>query len=132
MGRAARRGSCGFLALTGMTARSGARANAERAGVLDRVGFERAAVSDLHPPEGCAPGIVLVNPPYGGRIGDRKLLFGLYGALGGVLAERFVGWQVGIVTSDGGLAKAVGLPLKPFGPVDHSGTKVQLWHGNVS
>ncbi len=109
----------------------GARGNAERSGVSDAVVFERAAVSDLSPPEGVAPGLVMVNPPYGGRIGDRKLLFGLYGALGAVLAERFGGWSVGIVTSDGGLAKATGLKLEAFGPVDHSGTKVNLWRSPV-
>lgn len=106
----------------------GARGNADRAGVADWCAFERQAVSDLTPPEG-PPGLVMCNPPYGGRIGDRKLLFGLYGALGGVLAERFAGWSVGIVTGDGGLAKATGLALDPFGPVDHSGTKVHLWKG---
>ncbi|UWQ95682.1 class I SAM-dependent RNA methyltransferase [Rhodobacteraceae bacterium M385] len=105
----------------------GAVANAGRSGVADVVRFERGAISDLEPPEGVAPGIVIVNPPYGGRIGERKLLFGLYGALGAVLAEKFVGWRVGIVTSDGGLAKATGLALEGGGPVDHSGTKVQLW-----
>jgi putative N6-adenine-specific DNA methylase len=109
----------------------GAQGNAERAGVAGVCRFARAAVSDLTPPEGLAPGIVLTNPPYGGRIGERKLLFGLYGALGAVLRERFAGWSVGIVTSDGGLAKATGLELEPFGPVDHSGTKVQLWRGRI-
>lgn len=109
----------------------GATANAERAGVTDVVRFTRQAISDLVPPEGVLPGIVIVNPPYGGRIGERKLLFGLYGALGAVLAERFGGWRVGIVTSDGGLAKATGLKLEAFGPVDHSGTKVQLWTGFI-
>ncbi|GAB5448973.1 THUMP domain-containing class I SAM-dependent RNA methyltransferase [Gymnodinialimonas sp.] len=107
----------------------GAVANAERAGVSEVVAFGRGAVSDLQPPEGVVPGIVIVNPPYGGRIGERKLLFGLYGALGAVLAEKFGGWRVGIVTSDGGLAKATGLDLEAGGPVDHSGTKVQLWQG---
>jgi putative N6-adenine-specific DNA methylase len=58
---------------------------------------------------------VLTNPPYGARIGNRKTLFGLYGSLGKVLGERFSGWRVGIVTSDDGLAKAVGLPLTPSG-----------------
>jgi putative N6-adenine-specific DNA methylase len=109
----------------------GARGNAERAQVANLCRFERQAVSDLVPPEGLAPGIVLTNPPYGGRIGDRKLLFALYGALGRVLAERFIGWRVGIVTSDRGLAQATGLGLEPMGPVDHSGTKVWLWHGTV-
>ena len=102
----------------------GAAKNAERARVP--VSFTRQAVSDLQPPEG-PKGIVLTNPPYGARIGDQKLLFGLYGALGGVLKDRFAGWRIGIVTSDGGLAKATGLDLEPFGPVNHSGLKVHLW-----
>jgi len=113
----------------------GARGNAERAGVAAVCRFERQAVSDLVPPEGVAPGpepgIVLTNPPYGARIGERKLLFAVYGALGRVLAERFRGWQVGIVTSDRGLAQATGLGLAAVGPVDHSGTKVWLWRGAV-
>ncbi|ABD52935.1 THUMP domain-containing class I SAM-dependent RNA methyltransferase [Jannaschia sp. CCS1] len=108
----------------------GARANAERAGVADVVAFAQGAISDLAPPDG-PPGIVIVNPPYGGRIGERKLLFGLYGALGAVLAERFGGWCVGIITSDGGLAKATGLALEAGGPVDHSGTKINLWKGQL-
>ena len=108
----------------------GAVANAERSGVSDWVRFERQAISDLEPPS-AEPGIVMVNPPYGGRLGERKLLFGLYGALGATLKERFGGWRVGIITSDGGLAKATGLELEAFGPVDHSGTKINMWTGRL-
>jgi len=109
----------------------GARGNAERAGVDGVCRFVRQAVSDLMPPEGLAPGIVLTNPPYGARIGERKLLFAVYGALGATLRARFAGWQVGIVTSDRGLAQATGLKLDAVGPVDHSGTKVWLWRGRA-
>ena len=99
--------------------------NAARAGV--GVTFTRAAVSDLTPPD-TPPGLVIVNPPYGARIGERKLLLSLYGALGKTLLERFSGWRVGIITSDGGLAKATGLPLLPNeGPIAHGGLKVQLY-----
>lgn len=108
----------------------GARDTAARSDLAASVRFERQAISDLQPPDG-PPGIVMTNPPYGGRIGDRKLLFGLYGALGAVLRERFGGWQVGLVTSDAGLARATGLDLTGFGPVDHSGTKVHLWQGRL-
>ncbi|MCB1333952.1 MAG: class I SAM-dependent RNA methyltransferase [Roseivivax sp.] len=104
-----------------------AAANAARAGVAEACQFTRAAISDLERPEGPA-GLVIVNPPYGARIGDRKLLFGLYGALGQVLMQRFGGWRVGLVTSDGGLAKATGLPWLPPGPpVPHGGLKITLW-----
>lgn len=108
----------------------GARGNAERAGIGTLCRFDRQAVSDLARPDG-PPGIVLVNPPYGARIGDRKLLFGLYGALGATLKEGFAGWRLGVVTSDGGLAKATGLPLAPGAPVAHGGLKVTLWQGTL-
>ena len=110
----------------------GAQGNAARAGILGLCRFARQAVSDLVPPEGMAPGIILTNPPYGARIGERKLLFAVYGALGATLRARFAGWKVGIVTPDQGLAKATGLSLEPVGPVDHSGTKVWLWQGVIS
>lgn len=106
----------------------GARGNAERAGLSAVTRFERQPISDLIPPVP-GPGLVLVNPPYGARIGNRKLLFGLYGSLGKVLATGFSGWRVGVITSDGGLAKATGLPFLPSGPaVSLGGLKVTLWH----
>ncbi len=104
-----------------------AQANAARAGVGELTQFSAQAVSDLMPPGG-APGLVIVNPPYGARIGNKKLLFALYGALGKTLMERFSGWRVGIVTSETSLAKATGLPFLPFGPpVAHGGLKIRLF-----
>ncbi|SHJ50169.1 putative N6-adenine-specific DNA methylase [Shimia gijangensis] len=108
----------------------GAVANATRAGVSDLTEFTNQALSDLHPPKG-PKGLVIVNPPYGARIGDKKALFGLYGALGKTLKERFSGWRVGIITTDAGLARATGLPLLPPGPVvAHGGLKVKLFRTN--
>lgn len=110
----------------------GAQANADRAGVAGWCRFSRQPVSDLTPPD-TAPGLVMVNPPWGARIGQRKPLFALYGALGATLKDRFRGWQLGLVSPDGGLVKATGLGLDPDGPpVDMGGTKVTLWRGVVS
>ncbi|WP_407493776.1 class I SAM-dependent RNA methyltransferase [Pseudooceanicola sp. MF1-13] len=104
-----------------------ATANAERAGVSEVTQFTRAAISDLQRPEG-DPGLVIINPPYGGRIGNRKMLFSLYGTMGEVLSQRFSGWRVGIITDDGGLAKATGLPFLPLErAIDHGGLKVKLY-----
>ena len=70
----------------------------------------------------------MVNPPYGTRIGERKQLFGLYGALGKTLAERFSGWRVGLVTTDASLAAATKLPFAdPGPPVAHGGLRITLW-----
>lgn len=105
--------------------------NAARAGVGAHCAFACQPISALEPPPG-APGIVIVNPPYGARIGNRKALFSVYGALGQVLRERFAGWRVGLVTSDGGLAKATGLTWDAPGPaVAHGGLKVTLWQARL-
>ncbi|WP_299744745.1 class I SAM-dependent RNA methyltransferase [uncultured Tateyamaria sp.] len=104
-----------------------AQANAERAGVADLVQFETGSAGDISPPDG-PPGLVIVNPPYGARIGNKKALYPVYGRLGQVLAERFSGWRVGIVTSEASLAKATGLPFEPEGPsIAHGGLRVKLW-----
>ncbi len=108
-----------------------ATANAERAGVAQWCRFGQGAIGDLTPPAG-PPGLVIVNPPYGARIGNKKLLFALYGTLGAVLKERFSGWRVGIVTSDTGLARATGLEFLPFdAPVAHGGLKIRLFRTAV-
>src|SRR5690606_33621188 len=69
-----------------------------------------------------------VNPPYGLRIGDRKKLYPLYGALGTVLRARFAGWRVGVVTADPALARATGPDFhKPRESVDNNGTRIALY-----
>ena len=108
-----------------------ARANAERAGVSDFTQFQHMPISALVRPEG-PTGLVIVNPPYGARIGDKKPLFGLHGALGQVLKERFSGWRVGLITAESALAKATGLPfLTPGRSVLHGGLRVQLFQTSV-
>lgn len=103
------------------------RDNADRAGVGALCSFTCAPVSEITPPVP-EPGLVIVNPPYGARIGNRKQLFGLYGALGARLTAGFSGWRVALVTSDDGLARATGLPFDPPGPqVANGGLRVRLW-----
>ena len=103
------------------------RNNAKRAGVEGICDVRHLPISDLTAPEG-PKGLVIVNPPYGTRIGERKPLFGLYGAFGQIMTERFQGWRVAMITTDAGLAKATNLPFLPPGPpVAHGGLKVTLW-----
>jgi putative N6-adenine-specific DNA methylase len=103
------------------------RANAERAGLSNLTSFRQLAIGDLYPPKGVR-GLVMVNPPYGTRLGERKELFPLYRALGRTLMTRFMGWRVGLVTSDDALADAAGLPLRAAGvPVPHGGLRVTLY-----
>ncbi|MFN3614318.1 MAG: class I SAM-dependent RNA methyltransferase [Rubrimonas sp.] len=105
-----------------------ARANAQRAGVDQIATFGQQPVSAFAPPRGLPAGLVMVNPPYGERIGEKDDLRPLYGTLGRVLRERFAGWRVGLVTSEPALAQATGLPFQPPGPpIPHGPLKIRLF-----
>jgi len=102
------------------------RTNAQRAGIDDVTVFDVCPVEKLERPDGPA-GLVIVNPPYGARIGNRKSLYGVYGSLGDTMRTRFSGWRVGLITTDPALARATRLPFAPPGrPVDHGGLKIRL------
>ncbi|MEL6960041.1 MAG: class I SAM-dependent RNA methyltransferase [Pseudomonadota bacterium] len=103
-----------------------ATANAERAKVDNIAAFRHLAISDATPPID-APGLVICNPPYGTRIGNKKPLFALYGSFGARMKSHFKGWRVAFVTSDAALAKATGLPVTPGPVVAHGGLRVRLW-----
>ena len=108
-----------------------ARANAARAGVAAVATFAQQPISALARPDG-PPGLVMVNPPYGERIGEKGDLRALYATFGRVMRERFAGWRVGLVTSEAGLAQATGLPFLPPGPpVPHGKLRIQLYRTAV-
>ena len=103
------------------------RSNAARAGIGEMTEFRHLEISELVAPAG-PPGLVIVNPPYGFRIGEKHRLAPLYRSLGQALLTRFVGWRVGLVTSEASLASATGLPFgPPAGPVSHGGLRVMLF-----
>jgi len=80
-----------------------ARRNAERAGV--EVQFSVAAFGEGAVPPG--PGLVVLNPPYGHRLGDRRHALRLGRAVGQTLRQRFVGWRAGVLCPDPQFVAAV-------------------------
>jgi len=109
-----------------------ARACVARAGLSGHIALGRADVSELLPPvaglaearipmspgEGAGtsalaavafPGLVIVNPPYGVRLGEADELAALYATLGQRLLAGFDGWEAAVFTSDESLARATGL-----------------------
>lgn len=105
--------------------------NAARAGVDKFTEFKQQTISDMIPPTS-TPGLVIINPPYGGRIGDKHKLIPLYQTLGKVLRTHFSGWRVGIITTDKSLAQATDLPFLPESePVQHGGLRINLFHTDV-
>jgi len=86
-----------------------ARDNAKAAGIGHLLTFEVKDVGNFRPPPG-EPGIILINPPYGERLGDEKELRSLYRKFGEVFA-RCAGWKVFVFTGNAALARQIGLPV---------------------
>jgi putative N6-adenine-specific DNA methylase len=81
-----------------------ARANLERAGLLGRATLHRGDADGFSPPPG--PGLVLVNPPYGERLGTETEG---WRALGDLLKQRFKGWKAVVLAGGEDRGKHVGL-----------------------
>ncbi|HVT39757.1 MAG TPA: hypothetical protein VHE78_11970 [Gemmatimonadaceae bacterium] len=86
-----------------------ALSNAARAGVANDIEFSRHAVSAARVPDN--RGLLLTNPPYGARVGDRKELRSLYAQLGNFARARLQGWTLALLSADRMLEAQVKLPL---------------------
>lgn len=106
-----------------------ARANAERAGVLDDVELATAPLSRAPHPD--QPGWVVTNPPFGTRLGGRKSLRPLYAALGRSVQPggTMAGWQLLYLSADPVLDQATGLPLHMRMATRHGGLAVRAMAG---
>ena len=83
-----------------------ARANAAAAGVAGWMDVRRCALAAVSAPAGPA-GLLVCNPPYGERIGAERGLERLYGELGTLMRERFVGWKAAVLTGAPDLGGAI-------------------------
>lgn len=81
----------------------------EGAGLHGKVHIEKRELLDLAPLPGQEHGLVVMNPPYGERLGETEELKPVYKEMGDIFKKRFAGWEGYILTSNPDLAKAVGL-----------------------
>jgi putative N6-adenine-specific DNA methylase len=79
---------------------------------------------------GGAPGLVVINPPYGIRIGSEHKADELFRAIGRHLAQRFRGWTVALIAPNPELALSLPFPAKRM-PLLHGGLKLTLVLGNI-
>ena len=84
-----------------------ARENARRAGVADAISFSVRDAADFQPQAGT--GLVLINPPYGERLGDHDSLQPLYRQIGDTLKQRCAGMEAHVFTLHSELIKSIGL-----------------------
>jgi putative N6-adenine-specific DNA methylase len=81
--------------------------NAAKAGLEGQVHFFHAALQEFHPQDD--RGIVILNPPYGKRLGEEDDLRELYCQIGDVMKKRCRGWTGYVLTGNLELAKYIGL-----------------------
>jgi putative N6-adenine-specific DNA methylase len=101
-----------------------ARENAERAGVLDDVSFEHAAISSLRRP--AAQGWLVINPPYGVRVGERDPLRDLYASVGRLARSELSGWKIVLLSADPQLEAQIRLGFTEILRTRNGGIPVRL------
>lgn len=101
-----------------------AAANAERAGVTADIHLHHRALSALEASGG--PGLVLVNPPYGARIGEAAPLRNLYAQLGNVLRAKCAGWSFAMCSAERSLEAQVKLPFRDVLRFRNGGIPVRI------
>ncbi|MGB3850739.1 MAG: class I SAM-dependent RNA methyltransferase [Tunicatimonas sp.] len=110
-----------------------ARQNAAAAGVEHLIQFETIDFAQTLVPaateSAAAPGkpvagkpVIMVNPPYGSRLGEEEELKKLYAALGDFFKQRGAGYHAYIFTGNLALAKHVGLRTK---------SRTELYNGKL-
>jgi 23S rRNA (guanine2445-N2)-methyltransferase / 23S rRNA (guanine2069-N7)-methyltransferase len=87
-----------------------AKRNAQEAGVAGFFTLDRHDALHVAPPPGMTTGLVITNPPYGERLGERAEMPQLYRALGEALRARFAGWHAAVLAGDVELGRA--MPLR--------------------
>jgi 23S rRNA (guanine2445-N2)-methyltransferase / 23S rRNA (guanine2069-N7)-methyltransferase len=83
--------------------------NIDSAGLSRHIQIERRELGTLPRLGGDNPGLLVVNPPYGERLGEINELKGLYTELGRHLQSDLPGWRAALFTGNPQLAAYVGL-----------------------
>jgi len=102
-----------------------ARENLQTTGLADAISLKQMDVLDGGPPTGS--GIMVMNPPYGERLGEDDALAAFYPRLGDALKQRYAGWTAYILTADLRLAKLIGLKASKRTPLFNGALECRLF-----
>ena len=81
--------------------------NLREAGLEDVVRLKQVNLLELAAP--ARHGMLVTNPPYGVRLGDKERLAAFYPQLGDALKKRFAGWTAFILSGDPDFARLIRL-----------------------
>ena len=106
-----------------------AKENLRSAGLADSVQIKQASATDLRPP---APeGVLVTNPPYGERIGEKDDLTALYPKLGDWMKQHFAGWRCYYFTGDPELPKGIRLKASRRTPLFNGAIECRLFEYKI-
>ena len=81
--------------------------NLREAGLEEAVKLKQVNLLELSAPG--PTGVIVTNPPYGVRLGEKEELADFYPRLGDALKQRFAGWTAYIFSGDPDIAKLIRL-----------------------
>lgn len=91
-------------------------------GLENEIVLEQRYFEDFERPEGVEKGFLIMNPPYGDRLGEVDSLKPLYTMMGDTFKQKLKGWRAAIFTGSSELAKSVGL---------RATRRIPLWNGPI-
>ena len=86
-----------------------AKTNAESVGLSEFLSFKQTTIEQHARPSELDDerGLVITNPPYGERLGERAHLPSLYQSLSAMLKDHYAGWRGAVLAGDKGLADSL-------------------------
>jgi putative N6-adenine-specific DNA methylase len=116
-----------------------ARGNLARAGLAEMIALTQGDFADAAPETagvdtgapGKSDGLVVMNPPYGGRVGAGEPLDVLYARLGDALRRRWRGWRFAILAESEPLFRKMALREDAAFALLNGGRNVTLFVGRA-
>lgn len=106
--------------------------NIHLADLDDFIHIEQRSISECTDPATPQTGLVVVNPPYGERLGEVRQLAYLYAELGDCWKQHFAGWTVALFTGNHDLAKQVGLRAHKTNTLYNGAIECGLFHYRIN
>ncbi|MDQ5904404.1 MAG: rRNA (guanine2445-N2)-methyltransferase [Pseudomonadota bacterium] len=102
-----------------------AKANLDRAGLLDAVELVSGDILEIEAPKD--GGVLICNPPYGVRLEEQESLAALYPPLGTALKRHFAGWNCYFFTADLRMPKLMRLTPSKKTPLYNGALECRLF-----
>jgi putative N6-adenine-specific DNA methylase len=101
-----------------------AAVNATRARVRHHITFLASRFESVASPR--EPGLLVMNLPYGSRLGSERELRPLYRRVGSLVRERFARWRTGLLVLDAPPSEELGLDLASAMPIANGALRCRL------